>query len=93
MLGISNVTIKSERMIEDEVRSMSEPATMMALSGLLERRRAADMLSSLTGQEVTVIWRRDNLSENVNSMENVQQATQIIAGNTHGLEVLTNGSE
>jgi len=93
MLGISNVTFKSERMIEDEVRSMSEPATMMALSGLLERRRAADMLSNLTGQEVTVIWRRDNLSENVNSMENVKEAAKIIAGDTGGLEVLTNGSE
>lgn len=89
MLGIANVTYKSERMIEDEVRSMSEPATMMALSGLIERRRAADMLSDLTGQEVSVIWRRDNLSENVNALENVKEATKIIAGDTSGLaEVL-----
>ena len=91
LLGISNVTFKSERMIEDEVRSMSEPATMMSLSGLLERRRAAEMLSSLTGHEVTVIWRCDNLSENINAMENVESATKIIAGQTKGLgEVLTN---
>lgn len=93
MLGIANVTYKSERMIEDEVRSMSEPATMMALSGLIERRRAADMLSDLIGHEVTVIWRRDNLSENVNALENVKEAAKIIAGDTKGLgEVMSNGT-
>lgn len=92
MLGIANVTYKSERMIEDEVRSMSEPATMMALSGLIERRRAADMLTDLTGHEVNVIWRRDNLSENVNALENVKEATKIIAGDTKGLGEVTNGT-
>lgn len=92
MLGIANVTYKSERMIEDEVRSMSEPATMMTLSGLIERRRAADMLSDLTGTDVTVIWRRDNLSENVNALENVKEATKIIAGETHGLGEALNGT-
>jgi hypothetical protein len=92
MLGIANVTYKSERMIEDEVRSMSEPATMMALSGLIERRRAADMLSDLTGQEVNVIWRRDNLSENVNALENVKEATKIIAGENNGLGEALNGT-
>lgn len=93
LLGIANVTYKSERMIEDEVRSMSEPATMMALSGLIERRRAADMLTDLTGHEVNVIWRRDNLSENVNALENVKEATKIIAGETKGLgEVTSNGT-
>jgi hypothetical protein len=79
-------------MIEDEVRSMSEPATMMALSGLIERRRAADMLSDLTGQEVNVIWRRDNLSENVNALENVKEATKIIAGENNGLGEALNGT-
>ena len=72
---------------------MSEPATMMALSGLIERRRAADMLSDLIGREVTVIWRRDNLSENVNALENVKEAAKIIAGDTKGLgEVMSNGT-
>ena len=89
MLGIANVTFKSERMIEDEVRTMSEPAAKMSLSGLLERRRAADMLSSLTGSKVSVIWRADNESENVNAAENLKAATQIIAGQNKGLgEVL-----
>lgn len=91
LLGIANVTYKSERMIEDEVRTMSEPASMMSLSGLLERRRAAEQLTSLTGQEVSVIWRCDNLSENINALENVETATKIIAGQNKGIgEVLTN---
>jgi hypothetical protein len=93
MLGIANVTFKSERMIEDEVRSMSEPASMMSLSGLLERRRAADMLSNLTGNEISVIWTADNQSENVNAVENIQAAAQIIAGTNKGIgEVLSNGN-
>ena len=93
MLGIANVTFKSERMIEDEVRSMSEPASMMSLSGLLERRRAADMLSNLTGNEVSVIWRADNQSENINAVENIQTTAQIIAGTNKGIgEVLSNGN-
>lgn len=91
MLGIANVTYKSERMIEDEVRTMSEPASMMSLSGLLERRRAADHLSNLLGTNVEVIWRCDNLSENTNALENVEQATKLLAGQNKGLgEVLGN---
>lgn len=91
MLGIANVTFKSERMIEDEVRSMSEPASKMSISGLLERRRAAEALSNLIGNEVRVIWRTDNLSENINAVENVQTAAKIIAGQNKGIgEVLGN---
>jgi hypothetical protein len=94
MLGIANVTYKSERMIEDEVRTMSEPASMMSLSGLLERRRAAEHLSSMTGHKIEVIWRADNLSENINSVENIEKAAKIIAGQTKGIgEVLGNGYE
>lgn len=91
LLGIANVTYKSERMIEDEVRTMSEPASMMSLSGLIERRRAADYLSNLTGEPIQVIWRCDNLSDNVNTLENVADAAKIIAGQNKGLgEVLGN---
>lgn len=92
LLGIANVTYKSERMIEDEVRTMSEPASMMSLSGLIERRRAADYLSNLTGEQIQVIWRCDNLSDNINTVENVSDAAKIIAGQNKGLgEVLGNG--
>lgn len=91
LLGIANVTYKSERMIEDEVRTMSEPASMMSLSGLIERRRAADYLSNLTGKQIQVIWRCDNLSDNINTVENVTDAAKIIAGQNKGLgEVLGN---
>lgn len=94
LLGIANVTYKSERMIEDEVRTMSEPASMMSLSGLLERRRAAEHLSNLTGQKIEVIWRADNLSENINNVENIEKAAKIIAGQNKGIgEVLGNGDE
>lgn len=93
MLGISNVTFKSERMIEDEVRSMSEPSTMMALSGLAERRRAAGILNDVFGMHVSVIWRQDNESENANALGNIERASKIIAGETKGIgEVLGDGA-
>lgn len=94
ILGISNITYKSERMIEDEVRSMSEPAGMMSLSGLVERRRAADYLNERFGLNVSVVWRADNQSENYNTLTNVKQTAQLISGQTKGLgEVLGNDSE
>lgn len=93
MLGIANVTFKSERMIEDEVRSMSEPSTKMSLSGLIERRRAAERLNDQFGLNVSVIWRTDNESENVNAVENVEKLSRIVAGETKGVaEVLGNES-
>ena len=92
LLGISNVTFKSERMIEDEVRSMSEPASMMALSGLITRRQAAAYLNDAFGLDVHVIWRADNESDNTNKLENVESAARIMAGTTKGmLEVMNDG--
>ena len=89
LLGIANITYKSERMIEDEVRSMSEPTSMMALSGLVERRRAADYLNDRFGLDVSVVWRADNISDNHNTLTNIQAASKLIAGETKGLgEVL-----
>lgn len=91
LLGISNITFKSERMIEDEVRSMSEPASMMALSGLVERRRAADYLNDRFGLDVRVVWRADNESDNYNTLTNISDASKLISGQTKGLgEVLGN---
>lgn len=93
MLGISNVTFKSERMIEDEVRSMSEPSTMMALSGLTERRRAAKLLGSVFGLDVSVIWRQDNESENANALSNIERTANILAGENKGIaEVMDGGT-
>lgn len=85
MLGISNITYKSERMIEDEVRSMSEPAGMQALAGLTMRRRAAEWCSKRMGCEVSCVWAQDNESENYNAVHSLKEATKILAGDTHGL--------
>lgn len=89
LLGISNVTFKSERMIEDEVRSMSEPASMMAMSGLVTRRQAANYLNDAFGLDVHVIWRADNESENINKLENVESAARIMAGTNKGMLEVT----
>ncbi len=91
LLGISNVTFKTERMIEDEVDSLSEPTRMQALSGLIERRRAADWLNEAFGMDVHVIWRKDNESDNRNALGNVQDTARLISGTNKGLgEVLVN---
>ena len=94
LLGISNVTFKTERMIEDEVASMSEPSTMMALAGLAERRRAADLLNDVFGMDVSVIWRHDNQSDNAALLGNVHDMGELLAGKNKGIgEVLDNGTE
>lgn len=91
MLGISNITFKSERMIEDEVRSMSEPSGMLAMSGLIERRRAADYLNDVFGLDVHVVWRVDNESQNANLLGNVEKTANLLSGDTKGLaEVMGN---
>lgn len=85
LLGISNITFKTERMIEDEVRSMSEPAGMLAASGIIERRHSAEVLSRLFGLDVSVIWRHDNESENANLLSNIKEMGNLIAGDTKGI--------
>lgn len=85
-LGIANVTFKSERMIEDEVRNMSEPANMFALAGLIERRRGAEILERYHGLEgVTCVWRQDNESDNYNTLGNLRESAKLLAGDTKGL--------
>lgn len=92
MLGISNVTFKSERMIEDEVDSLSEPTRMQALSGLVERRRAAAYLSDRFGMDVQVIWRKDAESENINTLDSITDMAHLLAGENKGIaEVMGNG--
>lgn len=91
ILGIANLTFKSERMIEDEVHDMGEPSTLMALSALNERRRAAEYLNTRFGMNVSVVWRTDYQSENFNLLENIEKSAKILTGNTKGLaEVMQN---
>lgn len=95
-LGIANVTFKTERMIEDEVRSMSEPATKIALASLMTRRQALDKLKDRFPAdfgEASVVWARDNESENFNAMHNITSLVNIAAGHNKGLmEVSEDGS-
>lgn len=92
MLGIANLTFKSERMIEDEVHDMGEPSTLMALAALDERRRAAERLNTRFGLDVSVVWRTDNESENARLLGSIEQSTKVLAGTTKGLaEVMQNG--
>lgn len=95
-LGIANVTFKTERMIEDEVRSMSEPATKIALASLMTRRQALEKLRDRFPEhfkEASVVWARDNESENFNAMHNITSLVDIAAGPTKGLmEVSEDGS-
>lgn len=85
ILGIANLTFKSERMIEDEVHDMGEPSTLMALAALTERRRAADYLNTRFGMNVSVVWRTDYQSENFNLLESIEKSAKILTGNTKGL--------
>lgn len=94
MLGISNVTFKTERMIEDEVDSLSEPTRMQALSGLIERRRAADRLNKAFGMDVHVVWRKDTESDNINTLASIQDTAKLISGENKGLaEVMQDDTE
>lgn len=85
ILGIANLTFKSERMIEDEVHDMGEPSTLMALAALTERRRAAEYLNTRFGMNVSVVWRTDYQSENFNLLESIEKSAKILTGNTKGL--------
>lgn len=91
LLGIANLTFKSERMIEDEVHDMGEPSTLMALSALLERRRAAERLNTLFGMNVSVVWRTDYQSENFNLLESIEKSSKILTGTTKGLAEVMQG--
>lgn len=76
-LGIPNLTFKGERMIEDEVKSHTEPTNLIALDGLTCRNDACDYLNShfsnrLDG-DMFVTWNADNLTDNYNLANNAGQ--------------------
>lgn len=75
-LGIPNPTFKSERMIEDEVKSQSEPSMFVRLDSLNCRNWAADYLNAhfidyLGGKKIHVVWNYDHKSENYNSLHDL----------------------
>ncbi len=76
-LGIANQTFKSERMIEDEVKSQKEPSNFVRLDSLNCRREAAKRLNDRFGDyldgEIRVVWDYDNASDNYDYWHNVEK--------------------
>lgn len=81
MLGINNSTIKQERMTEDEIQAQKQPASLVLLSALNERRRAAKELNERFGRyldaPIEVVLRQDNQSDNWNLMHNIKGALEV----------------
>ena len=81
MLGITNSTIKQERMTEDEIQAQKAPSSLIASSALIERRKAAKELNKRFGAyldaPIEVIWRQENESDNWNLMHNYKQLQEL----------------
>lgn len=73
MLGIRNLTYKTERMVQDEIDTQQAPTDLMALDGLQPRREAAEQLNKLFGLNVSVVFNQDNYSQNYNFSNNIQE--------------------
>lgn len=82
-LGISNLSYKAERMVQDEVNKREEQSDIMALDGLSCRRDACNFLNShfekYLDAPITCVWNKDNLSDNYNFITNIKE--QIEANN------------
>lgn len=69
MLGIDNSTLKMERQTQDEIQAHKNPAELIRLASLSERRKAADYLNRMFPEylldgEIKVEWNRDLESSN-----------------------------
>lgn len=82
MLGLTNTTMKQERMTEDEIRAQKAPSELVLESCLIERRKAARELNERFGaylkEPIEVVMRQDNESQNWNISHNVK--SQLEAG-------------
>lgn len=82
MLGLTNTTMKQERMTEDEIRAQKAPSELVLESCLIERRKAARELNERFGaylkEPIEVVMRQDNESQNWNIAHNVK--SQLEAG-------------
>lgn len=90
-LGISNLTFKAERQIEDEVQAYKEPTDLLALSPLASRREAADKLNERFGLNIHVVWRQDNESDNYNAVHNLATLAELIGGSNGGFADMDEG--
>lgn len=77
MLGIKNSSMKQERQTQDEIQAQENPTTLVKLSCLNERRRAADFINENFGEyldePIRVVWAQDNESSNFNFHNDLKQ--------------------
>jgi len=81
MLGIENLSYKTERMVQDEVNKNDEPTDIIALDALNCRREACDRLNERFAEyldaPISVVWAQDNESSNYNALMNVESLAEI----------------
>ena len=75
-LGISNLPFKTERQIEDEVKSITEPSMLYRLNSLDCRRAACEELNKRFARyldaPVSCVWNDDLESANFNTAHNLE---------------------
>lgn len=68
-------------MTEDEIEAQKQPSTLVLMSSLNERRRAAKELNerfgAYLGKPIEVVLRHDNESDNWNITHNIKQAKEV----------------
>ena len=68
-------------MTEDEIEAQKQPSTLVLMSSLNERRRAAKELNTRFGayleKPIEVVLRHDNESDNWNITHNIKQAKEV----------------
>lgn len=83
-LGITNLTFKAERMVQDEVNKRDEPTDIIKLDGLNCRREACDRLNTLFAAyldgPISCVSAQDNTSENYNLKHNIKDIAEIDNG-------------
>lgn len=90
LLGISNLPFKTERQIEDEVKSMVEPCGLYAKAALDCRRAAANELNRRFAKyldaPIEVVWNQDVESVNWNVAHDLEQLAtlDLIGGESNG---------
>ena len=87
-LGIPNLTFKTERMIEDEVKSHESSSNIMLLDGLKERRKAAEALNErfydieprLLEAPIDVVYNTDWESGLYNGIRDISTLAEVTGG-------------
>lgn len=86
-LGIANQTFKTERMIEDEVKTNREPSEMIKLDSLNCRREAVkklnDRFADYIDEPIRVVWNYDNASDNYNFKHDLRSLVEVKDNDTN----------